>query len=162
MRSDVEHPSENKRDRKTDQQQRDHNPDDRVRNVENRKDLSKSLRERPTHNDVRDRDSINFSPLQFFEEAAHNEVRYCTIAQNLGSAMQVSMQTSTTGSRGAAHAFKLPVCSVQRPFSILRKSVLPVDRVPLDQCLEPRIFTQRVPNRIEFEHWDSETAWNSE
>src|SRR5262249_21665662 len=133
-----------------------------VRNVENRKDLSKSLRERPTHNDVRDRDSINFSPLQFFEEAAHNEVRYCTIAQNLGSATHVSMQSSTTESLATAHAFKVLLCSGVMPLSLLRKSVLPVDRVPLDQCLEPRIFTQRVPNRIEFERWDSETAWNSE
>src|SRR5713101_259786 len=71
LRRHVEYPCENKRDRKTNQQQRDNDPNHGVRNLENRKDLSQTLCERPARNDVGDRDAINFAPLQFIEEARH-------------------------------------------------------------------------------------------
>ena len=72
LRRDVEYPSQHKRDRKPDQQERDDDTDHRVGNLENRKDLGKALRERPAANRIRDRDAIDFSPLHFFEEAAHS------------------------------------------------------------------------------------------
>jgi hypothetical protein len=54
------------------------------------------LRKRPTHNDVRDRHPINFSPLQFFEEAAHNEMRCnrCMIAQKLYSSSRAQKRSA--------------------------------------------------------------------
>src|SRR5262249_47921379 len=71
LRRHVEYPGENKRHRKTDQQQYDDRAKNRVRNVKTRKDLSEPLRERPARHDVGDRNPVNFSPLQFLQEAVH-------------------------------------------------------------------------------------------
>jgi hypothetical protein len=42
------------------------------------------------------------------------------------------------------------------------KSALPVAYVLVDQCLEARIFTERVPGRIELKHRNGEAVWDAE
>src|SRR4029077_15248509 len=68
LRSDIIDPSESERDRKPDQQQRDDNAYHRIGNLENRKDLSQTLRERPAHHRIRNGHAINLPPLQFLKE----------------------------------------------------------------------------------------------
>ena len=70
-RRDIEHPGQDKRYGKANQQQRDHSANRRVWNIENGQDLSKSLGQRPTPNHVRDCYPINFPSLQLLEETGH-------------------------------------------------------------------------------------------
>ena len=66
--SDVEYPRQHKRNGKPDQQQHDYHADHRARNFKKWKNLSETLRERPARNDVGDRHTIDFAPLQFLEK----------------------------------------------------------------------------------------------
>ena len=64
LRRDFEHPGQNKRDRQTDNDEQDKQANDPVRNIENRKNLRDSLRQRPARDDVGDRDLVNIAPLK--------------------------------------------------------------------------------------------------
>src|SRR6266404_623569 len=69
FRRQFKRPRENERDRKTDDNQKDDEPNDPIRNVEDREDLRDSLRKCPTRDDVSDSNFVNVATLQFTEEA---------------------------------------------------------------------------------------------
>src|SRR6266481_646229 len=71
LRSDVVRPGENQRDRKPDQQKHDDQAERPVWQLPRRKNGRADLNDKSSGDDVSCGDSINFSPLHFFEEAAH-------------------------------------------------------------------------------------------
>src|SRR5882724_11708728 len=72
LRCNVVHPSEYQRDRKTDQQKRDHKAQTPIRQFPCWKHGRGDLNQEPRGNDVSGGDAINLSALQFLKEPAHN------------------------------------------------------------------------------------------
>src|SRR5207247_2772252 len=65
---EVERPRDDKRNRKTDDNQQDDEPHTPIRDFEKGKNLGRDLNQQPTNNGVGDRYFINIAPLQFGEE----------------------------------------------------------------------------------------------
>src|SRR6266481_1933198 len=63
-------PRENQGDRKTDNDERDDETNDRIGNIEYWKNLSDALRERPTCDNVGDGNLVNVAPLQLGQKIA--------------------------------------------------------------------------------------------
>src|SRR5439155_26359377 len=70
VRGDLEHPGQNTRDWQTENNEQYNQSNDPVWNIENWKNLRDSLRERPTGDDVSDRDFVNIAPLQLGKKVA--------------------------------------------------------------------------------------------
>src|ERR1700750_2015672 len=69
LRRDFKHPRERKRDRQTENDQENNQSNDPIRNVEYRKDLRDSLRQRPAADEVSNGNFVNVAPLQLAEES---------------------------------------------------------------------------------------------
>src|SRR5262245_24138065 len=71
LRRHVVSPSEDERDRKTDQQKHDHKAQRPIRQFPCRKNRRTNLNDECRSDDIRSRDAIDFPPLQLREEAGH-------------------------------------------------------------------------------------------
>src|SRR5207249_4882194 len=98
VRGDLERPGQNKGDRQTDDDEQNNQSNDPVRNIEDRKNLRDSLRERPAGDDVSDRNLVNVAPLQLPEEVMDihfSPVTFSASASKRGSPRSGSNSGST-------------------------------------------------------------------
>src|SRR5207253_8689554 len=68
LRRYLEHPRQDQRNRQTDDDQQDDQPNHPIRNIEDRENLRDSLGQRPAADDVSHRDLVNVATLQLGKE----------------------------------------------------------------------------------------------
>src|SRR5436190_16745556 len=83
LRRNLERPGKNQRDWKPDDDEKNNQSDRPVWNIEHWKNLRDSLRERPTGDDVGNRDFVNVAPLQLGKEVLR--VHFKGVAGSFGA-----------------------------------------------------------------------------